>query len=330
MNENNNNNNIINNDENVNTEQLFKSTILLAVLSLVSVVADIVGIVVMVAGEGFVGFIIIAIAAFFSWLFITCLKSQIIEASKALKREKEAGKNELKKKYILAGVVGVLSVCFIAVIAGAIYGVNEASYLNYRAEKLIEEAVVNEGVFEELEEFDEYYNSKDAIARLFFSHKAEIEELRAQANNLVVERAKEIEETISKLKPCTKLSSYEEYRERYNELSALTLSEETAYDKNVKANVSNYAELEKHVADLDALIEKYRRVCSGCGGDGRGPRRSCSSCGGSGRHVVTWYSHGDWGEKSYTSYSCNSCNGSGGSSTSCRSCGGSGYIYNFK
>ncbi len=330
MNENNNNKNIINNDENVNTEQLFKSTIFLAAMSLLSVVADVVGIVVMVAGEGFVGFIIIAIAAFFSWLFITCLKSQIIESTKALKREKEAGKNELKKKYILAGVVGVLSVCFIAVIAGAIYGVNEASYLNYRAEKLLEETVVNEDVFDKLEEFDEYYNSEDAIVRLFFSHKAEIEELRAQANNLVIERAKEIEESISKLKPCKKLSSYEEYTERRNELSALTLSEDTPYEKCIKANVSNYEELEKYIADLDTLIEKYRRVCSGCGGDGRGPRRSCSYCGGSGRRYVTWYSQGDWGEKSYTYYTCNSCKGSGGSSTSCRTCGGSGDLYNFK
>lgn len=41
----------------------------------------------------------------------------------------------------------------------------------------------------------------------------------------------------------------------------------------------------------------------------------CSYCNGAGKNVVTWYEHGDWGEKSYSSYTCKYCGGSGSSVT---------------
>lgn len=37
----------------------------------------------------------------------------------------------------------------------------------------------------------------------------------------------------------------------------------------------------------------------------------CSYCNGAGKNVVTWYEHGDWGEKSYSSYTCKYCDGAG-------------------
>ncbi len=310
-----------------NTDQLFKNTVGFAALSFVAVVAVIVGIGIMIAGEAFGGFMTAAIAGFFSWLFIACLKTQVTASAKRIEEEKAAGKNYLKKKYILAGVVAVLSVSFIAVIAGTIYGTNEASYINYKAEKMLEEAVVDESVFEDLEEFDEYYSEKDPIAKLFFSYKDEIEQLRAEADAFVAERAKEVEEGINNLKPCTKLSSYEEYAEKKNEIDSLRLSADDSFEKRVRSLVTNYADYEKYCEDFDSLCSNYIRKCTACGGDGSSSS-SCGSCGGSGKKLVTWYSQGDWGETSYSSYTCGSCNGSGRSRRSCGACN-NGYIYNF-
>lgn len=46
-------------------------------------------------------------------------------------------------------------------------------------------------------------------------------------------------------------------------------------------------------------------------GGSSGGGGTCSSCNGTGKKLVTWYSHGDWGETSYSSYDCPSCGGDG-------------------
>lgn len=56
------------------------------------------------------------------------------------------------------------------------------------------------------------------------------------------------------------------------------------------------------------------------------PKEKIIPSGDEGKKLVTWYSEGDWGEKSYSSYTCTSCNGKGKST--CSSCGGDGkYVY---
>lgn len=47
------------------------------------------------------------------------------------------------------------------------------------------------------------------------------------------------------------------------------------------------------------------------GGGSGGGGNKCSSCNGTGKKLVTWYSHGDWGETSYSSYACPACGGDG-------------------
>ena len=50
---------------------------------------------------------------------------------------------------------------------------------------------------------------------------------------------------------------------------------------------------------------------SSSSGSSKSSSSKCSYCGGSGKCLVTWYSEGDWGEKSYSSYTCTYCNETG-------------------
>ena len=50
---------------------------------------------------------------------------------------------------------------------------------------------------------------------------------------------------------------------------------------------------------------------SSSGSYGSSSSSKCDYCNGTGKKVVTWYSEGDWGEKTYSSYTCTYCNGTG-------------------
>ncbi len=146
-----------------------------------------------------------------------------------------------------------------------------------------------------------------------------------QADKLVEERAAYIETEISKLRAVTAINSTEEYNAIVETCNSLRLSSSDSFEADVKAKVSNYADFEAYDNAFMALCKNYEvtKTCGSCSGSGR---FSCSSCDGAGKTLVTWYSEGDWGEKSYTSYTCTSCNGRG--SSSCSTCSGTGsYTY---
>ena len=268
----------------------------------------------------FIGAICLALGFLISSGCVKNLKNRVKEISKEMNKEKSFGVNHSKKK-ITKICIGIVSFFVVgALFAGIGYGISESIKITDYANRLLQKPI-DENIFEEIAEFDKYYTNKSALGKMFFTKKEAVDSFKAQANELVENRAKEIEEGIRQLKKITEIKSKEEYNKIVETYNSLRLSPNDEFDSCVKERVSNYSEFEVYDSDFQVLCKKYEvtKNCGSCSGRGK---FSCSSCGGAGKKLVTWYSEGDWGEKSYTSYTCTSCNGQG--KRSCSSCGGDG------
>ncbi len=258
------------------------------------------------------------IGALISFFFF---KKSVASAKQVIDDQNTAsGDSGLKKKLSKIIVAFSVALVIVPVLGVCIYGFAEASYIAKRANKLAKEPV-DLMIFEEIEKFDEYYEEQSSFAKFFFVGKGKVKKVKAEAEQLIIARAAEITAGINALEPVTQIESRERYNELHIRIDNLKLDKEDAFDAWVLEYVENYDEYVAYEADFEKLLDNYRvrEDCSSCGGIGRS---SCPSCNGSGKNLVTWYEHGDWGEKSYSSYTCKKCDGKG--VYSCGKCGGSG------
>lgn len=256
------------------------------------------------------------------------LKSYRKKLNTIIKEEKEKnGTSKLEKKVKQAIRNYVAALVIVPILFTCIYGFSNASYINERADELAQAPIDGE-IFEEIEEFNELYKKQGLFTKLFFTGKKKIEKVNSEVDLFVEKDAKRISREISSLKTYTALESEEQYKEIRKEAYALKLSDNDEYESLVMEKVENYDDLEKYIDDIEKLYRSYEvnEICSKCNGKvtGGSTYSRCSTCNGSGKCLVTWYSNGDWGEKSYSSYTCTRCNGSGKSKTSKPSCGGCG------
>ncbi len=258
-------------------------------------------------------------------LMINALKTTHKEIKDTIVEEtKLHGKSKTKKTAVWSSVGAISIVLFVGVIAASIYGSYAATFLNNRALELASETI-DEDIFEKIEDFEEYYAKKDVLTHLFFTEKDTVANVKNEAEKLVSKRAAEIEKEISQLKPCKEIKSEAQYYELVNKINSLELSESNSFEKRVRKQVKNYTHLEIYKSDFEQLSETYKvtKRCNSCSGSGR---FTCSRCNGSGKFLVTWYEHGDWGEKSYTASTCGACDGAG--RKTCDRCNGKGtYSY---
>lgn len=300
---------------------LLKGLLIELLVLLVFVAMTIGGIFMLLDSSSIFGALLIILGAGGVYLMVKALREQKNHIKETISSQKSQNKkSSLKKKMIQLAVITVVSTAIILAGGLCFYGANDASYLNKKADELLA-TPVSAAIFDNMAEFDEYYNQKSSFTKLFFTRKSEIEALKLQADELVMERAKEISKSINSLKPLKKIKSAEQYYAIKENISKLDLSENDKFERKVREKVDNYDKLSDYIDNFNQLCDTYTisAHCSSCGGRGR---YSCSTCGGSGKCLVTWYEHGDWGETSYTSYTCTSCNGRG--KYSCSSCGGSG------
>jgi hypothetical protein len=266
----------------------------------------------------FIGIIFGGLVAFSMCVLMHVTRKEIKET---IAQEKAAnGKSKLKRKIIATFVVSFFIIAAAGLIAATGYGIYDVYYLNESAKELAEE-VIDENIFDEIDEFEERYNNKNAWSLLFFTEEDTVEAVKVKADEFVLKCAAEKEQAIKALKPCTEITSTEDHNNYVEAINAITLSESNSFEKRVLEKVSNYSDFEKYVNDFEALKETYKveTLCGSCSGAGR---FSCGSCNGSGKFVVTWYEYGDWGDTSYTSSSCGACNGAG--RRTCGACNGSG------
>jgi hypothetical protein len=204
------------------------------------------------------------------------------------------------------------------------FGIYGGIQMNMRAEWLLDDAV-GEDIFEEIDSYDEYYAKRDGLSKLFFTKQDEVDAKKAEAEAFLENKAQEVENQIAALEPVKDITTADQQREIYNKIREIQLYSIDEFEARLKEKVSNYNEFEAYVDNYNAICDRHTKTksCGSCGGDGR---YSCSYCGGSGKCLVTWYEHGDWGEKSYTSYDCTRCNGRGRGS--CGTCGGDG-VYSY-
>ncbi len=279
------------------------------------------GILVMSYDNPKVGLIIAGLGALLALGSGALLKSNINTLKNNFKKQKEFSiESSLKKKIAATIVAFSVAVIIIPAVALSGYGIYDAQFVNNKADRLAEEPV-DEEIFEKIAEFDEYYEEQGFITRIFYTKEDTVAKVKADAELILIDRAEEISAGISALEPQTKITSVEQYNGICDKLDSLKLSETDEFEKRVRERVENYDEFEKYSADFETLCNKYKvtKTCGSCRGRGR---YSCSTCNGSGKCSVTWYEHGDWGEKSYSSYTCTKCNGVG--RYSCRECGGDG------
>lgn len=235
-------------------------------------------------------------------------------------------KTEIKKSKPIGRIIAIILVvgAVLGFIAIMINGTAETvQELNEEAEILLK-CEIDEDVFIHIEEFDRTYEPKQNFVKKHFKYNDEVNAFKEEAERFVQQQAKELEAKINELKPCTKISSYEQYVEISETISEMTLLNEVDFDMRVKEYVSNYEEFEQYADSFETLCKDYEKVCYKCNGSGR---CSCEFCGGSGKRLVTWYSEGDWGETSYSSYECTSCDGRG--KFTCTRCAGEGWYYHF-
>ncbi len=265
------------------------------------------------------------------------LKSYRKKLNAMIKEEKEkTGTSKLEKKVTQTIRNYVAALVIVPMLFTCIYGFSNASHINERANELAQ-APIDGDIFEEIEEFNELYEKQGLFTKLFFTGKKKIEKVNSEVDLLVEKNAERISKGISSLKTYTALESEEQYKEIRKEANALKLSDYDEYEALVMEKVENYGDLEKYIDDIEKLHKSYEvtETCSKCNGKvtGGSTYSRCSTCNGSGKRLVTWYSNGDWGEKSYSSYTCTSCNGSGKSKKSkpsCSGCGGDGIVTYYK
>lgn len=176
-----------------------------------------------------------------------------------------------------------------------------------------------------------------------FVNDAQFQDLQEKVNADIAEHAAALTAQIDALEVPEAFTSEDQYRDCLHAANDLKLGD-TPYETAICQQVENYDRIETYQEDLKDLLSTYEETCESCSGRGSyscsscsgGGRKTCSYCDGRGIKVVTWYSEGDWGEKSYTSYDCTYCDGSGrqrcsycnGGSQDCGDCNG-GIIYVF-
>ena len=257
---------------------------------------------------------------------INLMKTAGRELKEQLAAEALTGEKTTRRK-IAANVI--VTVCILlAVGAAAVFisasvrAVDLNEYVSYTLER-------NEGNqdLEYLAEIDERVARCGPIARsLFYKYGDEVQARKDAQMQAIRDRAAEITAGIDALEECTEIRSQEHYIQLSSAIYALKLMGSDEFTYQVRELVTNYDQLQAHEEQLEAVRANYRHTCNECKGNGGftcdncggGGRLSCSYCNGSGKKVVTWYSNGDWGEKSYTSYDCTSCNGRG--KRNCGSC----------
>ncbi len=293
------------------TPSWFIKHVVIFFLLLVAGIAMAIGGLVLLGETVFGGVALIALGAFFIWIFGTGFIGSIKNIKDRLEEDKKNGEKALKNK-ITAAIAVLIVVCIIGSIGGIIgYGMYEARGVNYRVRTMLD-TEINENCFDEIEEYRESLARENAFVRKFVSNKAAVEEYMNKANEFADIRATEIEKEIAAIKPCKKLKSYEEYSERYDLLYNLTLNENDNYETWIKKNVENYAELEKYIEDFEKLLKSYEEGCTTCGGDGK---VACGLCGGRGSRQVyhttpngkTWLVH----QECAVSKTCGTCGGDG-------------------
>lgn len=234
------------------------------------------------------------------------------------------------KKGLISVIVGIL------VLAGGIalgsYGYITGDEINFAINRAAREEVDADSA-DRIYRVEQRIQNANFITMLFVKKTDEYNKMVEKYNELVNTTAQAVVDEINGLEVKTSLTSYNEYSEvkkTYNAVQTKVkgfANENERFGDAVKSKITNYNLVETYDKDLEDLLDSYAHKCSSCGGDGKNSR-SCSYCNGRGKKLVTWYSHGDWGEKSYTSYKCTSCNGSGRKTYSCSYCKG-GKIYNF-
>ncbi len=268
-------------------------------------------------------------------------KTAVAELKEALATEKATGKKTTKKQITKHILVSVLVV--VLVIGGLIAysGMQAAEDLNYTARQLLNDIYDAE----EYNEFQERLNRTPDMVRFFFQYEDELNAQKQEYFATIDAKAQEVSAGIAALEPLTKINSAEHYSQLRAKITELTVGSGSDFNDAVREKVENLDDLAKYEQQLEQLRETYAHKCESCNGAGGSTCNSCkgsggsscSSCGGAGKKVVTWYSEGDWGEKSYTSYKCTSCNGRG--RRDCGSCNGgrrdcshcdSGYYYIFE
>ena len=255
------------------------------------------------------------------------LKSAIADLKEKLEQEKETGE-KITKKEITKHIV-VTALVIVLVIAVGIFGagLSTATDVNDYARRVLAEPF-SEDTQDELLKLEQRVAKMKLTERMFFQYHDDIEARKAEYHTAIQTRAEEITKGIDALPVFTKIESEAHYQQLCDAAIALYLNSSDGFDAEVRKAVANYEKLEAFTTQIKQVRENYKHTCEECNGSGGfqctrcggSGGKSCSSCGGSGKKVVTWYSEGDWGEKSYSSYKCTSCNGRGRSD--CSSCNG--------
>ena len=289
-----------------------------------------------IEGQGTIAVCLILLAAVGGIFGFMLTKTAVNELKELLEVEKLSGekttRRQITKHIVLTCMVFTLIIGSVV----AISGYHAAEGLNVAAEN----ALSGEYDSEALAEVETRVNNASKLVQLFFRYEEEIVAAKQAYLDKVDLRARELIAAIDVLEPVTKIESQQHCSELYAKVRELTLGS-GSFEQDVLQKVTNYHELSAYEEELNRVNAQYAHACNECKGNGSfscskctGGSIKCGTCNGSGKHVVTWYSNGDWGEKSYTSSKCGGCKGRGrrdcsscnGGRNDCRACN-SGYIY---
>jgi len=247
-----------------------------------------------------------------------CKQWKVLSAK--IKEEKEQGVGKTKKRVVRWFVITpcVLFACYVVFAFVSCY--SSATDINLKMQEVIKLPIERSSAGE-ISTMDHLLENCDILERVFIE-RAEYDAYRERYDSYLIGQAGVYTEKISKLVPVTAIADRNEFI-RYNKLvEELTLNENNSFEGLVRKHVSNYAQFEQFVSQYESVLERYRTTCARCSGAGT---KKCSRCNGSGSELVKWYSHGDWGEVSYTKSNCGSCGGSGRDDCGCD--GGYQYIF---
>ena len=236
-------------------------------------------------------------------------------------KEKKGLLKFAKKKSEVFAIIFVVVLLALVVLGFFIYNSYDISLSAYWIPRANE--VGTEDAIERIENFEKEKSEKVLYVNIF---EEDYEAFKKKNEDYIKADADKISEQISALEKVEEIDSYEMYRDLYDHIYSIRLSDSGVLEEKIKAEVRNYDDYLNYCKDFDALVETYKVKCGKCGGKG-GYSAVCSYCNGTGKCSVTWYSEGDWGEKSYSSYDCTRCSGGVGS-RDCSSCN-SGYNYIF-
>ena len=271
--------------------------------------------VVILTSASFIGLFFGVIFAILAVCAFCLVKTVYSEIQNKIKEEETNGQKKTKRLFSFSFAVVVSIIIAIGAIVEIGFG--------FRVKNLADDPVDKE-VCGSVLVINNTVSSLRWNEKVCFFQKSELKKLNEKCDKFIATEAKRVSDEISELKPLKKIKSSEHNKKIEDKIFELELEDDDVFEAKVKEHVSNYSDLEKYKNTYSKLLENYKVNCYSCGGDGR---LYCSTCAGDGKCLVTWYSHGDWGETSYSSYTCTSCNGTG--KKSCSSCSGRGYSYVF-